>query len=573
MPRQTRAAARAQEPEADVNIATDETATDGPDTTLQETKATQRPALVELTANIVEEIEDALDSVDAKDVVKPGKETKKAATGKGTNKGTTRGKNKKPKKVEEFNLDQKEEECAESTSMQSEVDRASEHLSARHPDGSLSPSNIVNDADMDNSHTGSSEELIVEPSMGSSEELISVAVDDGADDEKYEIKPSIEEHVSSPDGGVEAARRLESLFQKPIDEDENAMTNIVEAASTPLPPSPVKKAPQSAKKVQQNNTKTAKKSVSSSTKATPPVASSNAKKKQRGSVSRAVSSSTVRRSTQRSSTSVAQDQISKKDQAPTSKPRSEIAALNTPPRVSKSTKPATRPTFTLPSDGIKEKLKAQKEERQKRQEEIAAKMADKKQKQGVSIPPPRKTSDASKPTDNKTDTVKRTSSVRGRLNSTPNKPKPAVLEAQKRASTLVNRTRPSISASTPGGKSTTKKQPAPVVRENRAATLRRTGSVGAVTTVKPRTSSVKVPEKKENVKLAPSIAPKKEEDKVFNKAEAAKQARAAAAEKGRAASREWAEKKRREMEAKKLAARGRVVDEGEGKENVDPVGA
>jgi hypothetical protein len=51
------------------------------------------------------------------------------------------------------------------------------------------------------------------------------------------------------------------------------------------------------------------------------------------------------------------------------KKRSAIAALNTPPKASKSTKPVTKSDFQLPGEVIAAKLKAQREERLKREQE------------------------------------------------------------------------------------------------------------------------------------------------------------------------------------------------------------
>ena len=66
-------------------------------------------------------------------------------------------------------------------------------------------------------------------------------------------------------------------------------------------------------------------------------------------------------------------QVSATSEAPTSqtsqvKQRSIIAALHTPPRPVKSTKAATKSTFQLPGEAIAAKLKAQREERQKKEQ-------------------------------------------------------------------------------------------------------------------------------------------------------------------------------------------------------------
>ena len=575
MPRQTRAAARAQEVDEEIVIAVDETATEEHHFEAQKREDSERPPLVEMTANVLQDIKVALENQEVKDdakLIKPKKNGKK--NGNGANKAAK----KEPRKYKS-NL-QGEAEAEKSTSPPSEVEQQGEDQN----DGEIRLSPNVSEADLSmvseqkqdipRPQTSVTHEETIVPNPGEVQSQPS-----GSDQSSNEP----DEHPRGEDSSqtIEAVQRLESLFEKPETQIEEVAINIMEAANTLLPPSPSKKKP----------TRSSDKGMKSGKKPTPNMSTKAVKSNE--SVSKPVSkctdqkqkprvlSSTPKASESESTfpTATLQDEADNRGKRGKPKQRSEIAALNTPPKVAKSTKPATRPTFTLPSESIQEKLKAQKEERQRRQEQIAAKMAEKKQQKGLSIKPPRKSTEGAKPLS--TNSARRSSAFKTSMINQTEKPKPAVIEAKKRASTLVSRTRPSLSTATPLKNATmTKTTAAPIVRQNRAATLRRTGSISATNSTKPRTSLMRAPEKKETVKATASAAPKKEEKPVkepapFGKAEAARRARAEAAERGRAASREWAEKKRKEVEAKKAVAQSKEQIEmaEEGKENVAPVGA
>ncbi|KIW41302.1 uncharacterized protein PV06_06874 [Exophiala oligosperma] len=224
----------------------------------------------------------------------------------------------------------------------------------------------------------------------------------------------------------------------------------------------------------------------------------------------------------------------------------------------KSAKPPTRPTFSLPGEAISAKLKAQREERLKREEE-----AERERKVFKARPAPAKTSRPSVvPRDTKA------SQARLSIYSTgTNKENVAP-----KAGELPNRPRPSSFHSGVHNKDATKAN----------SGVRRTNSVvgaGARSSPqKPRVSSIQLAAgQKLSVTKQDQAHQKARGKEVFarskiemerlekdrrEKEEATRKARAEAAERGRQASREWAEKQKKKllaMQAAEKTARGATV--------------
>lgn len=251
-----------------------------------------------------------------------------------------------------------------------------------------------------------------------------------------------------------------------------------------------------------------------------------------------------------------------------------------PPVVARSKKAPTMPAFSLPGEAVAAKLKAQREERMKREEDEA----EKEQKREFKARPvPRKSS---------APVVKPTAASRAReslmhaagsegaeknaeANGVDIKPlkrtSSVQLSHEKRVSTRVSK-RPSTAPLNPP--STISEKPKPTHSAKRTLYTTTNGT----STSKPRVSSITshaTSAAKPAVTVAAAATQKLKGKEVFNrdklekqerervrreKEDAAKQARAAAAERGRQASREWAEKQKiRKMAAATVVAK---VEEG-----------
>ena len=601
MPRQTRAAARAQEAEPDIKIATDDTATDGPGPAISQKNNSNRPALLELTESSVNEIEAPIDETSNRDLVKeldqPTKGTKRGGKGTRKAKGT-----KANKREDDHSTDSSEK--AESQHELSQNVNDAKPIEQAMSSGEVSPVQEMDNLVCDASHQtwqydgldhSDNQQQISEsnvsnrcvPEILENGEPVSLTTDEPLDQQEMETPLSpkaaaLQTEDNSADISL-VAQNLQSIFDKPGSHPGDEEPMMAEAAGTPLPPSPVKKV---AKSRSQGSTlksaapprtskdtlgmKRGKKQETSNTLGTTKASPIVPRKSFAGSRATVTAKKPVKDEKSNSANKTQQSTQQSRDNE--LKKRSEIAALNTPPKVAKSTKAPTKSNFSLPSEALREKLKAQREERQRRQEEIANSMAEKKQQEGPTIRPPRKSSGIA----NKPALERKTSIAKAETLQPIENVKPAVLAAQKRASTTLRARQPSMSGSIRrSSQAVVKKRDAPAVRENKAATLRRTGSLSAANVGKTRTSiqpskSSEEPKKKTEEGL--KIATPKKEEKAFDKAEAAKRARAEAAERGRAASREWAEKKRKELEARKLASSQKAQTEAaeDAKENVDP---
>jgi hypothetical protein len=203
----------------------------------------------------------------------------------------------------------------------------------------------------------------------------------------------------------------------------------------------------------------------------------------------------------------------------------------------KSAKPPTMPTFSLPGESISAKLKAQREERLKREEE-----AEKERKTFKARPVPTKTSRPSVlPRENRASQARMSIYANG-IN------KENVAPRQSSAAS-----RPSASAK-PSGRRTTavieKPGPpkAPVCTLPSAADRKSSATKEGAAQPKPNGKQVFGRSKAEMERL---------EKERKEKEEATRKARAEAAERGRQASREWAEKQKKKL-ATQAAARGKV---------------
>ncbi|KAL9058173.1 MAG: hypothetical protein Q9162_001897 [Coniocarpon cinnabarinum] len=561
MPRNTRAAARAQEAESDINIATDDTATEGSEPVVSTAKAEERPALAEMTSSAINEVEIAIEAVNEKGEDRAGKSTRRV--GRGTKKGTSKG----SKKTVAQKQDQRQTD---------NPTRASDIAEERPTTPSVTSSQDVSPEPSEGSADSTrQEDAALTPSQVDKLAVSAVA-------EELEINPDPQ---NNPAVSSEAAQQLQSLFEKPLEASTETMSPLVDAAGKSVLASPAiedatvaaqetparslkrtasenlsqtggsQKDIQKDTSLQTTQNKGERKDIGHTSARSGSVRASLATKKK---TSTSQSSGTNGRvnTTADPSTDVSDG---------TQKPRSSIAALRTPPKPALSKKPPTKSTFQLPSEALRDKMKAQKEERQKRQDEMAAQKAQKKQVSGMTIKPVRK------PDERRRSMVGSTVKDAAKTNEATkpaSQPKPSPLNAQKRASTLVGRTRPAMAdIAKPGANKTQeRKSSGPIVRENKAAALRRNGSIS-----RPSLTVPVLAEKKLNSKPEPKVESKKEE-KPFDRGAAAKRARAEAAEKGRAASREWAEKKRREMEAKQAASKVQEQQNSavESKENIPP---
>lgn len=222
---------------------------------------------------------------------------------------------------------------------------------------------------------------------------------------------------------------------------------------------------------------------------------------------------------------------------------------------SKSVKPPTKSTFSLPGEIISAKLKAQREERLKREEE-----AEKERKMFKARPAPIKSSRPSVlPRDNKASQA-RLSVYAGGVNKENISPKAGPVERKPRPSLF------------------TAKAKADMTQAN--SSMRRTTNVVAkLATTKPRVSSMQLAAgEKLSVTKEDAAQQKVKGKEVFGrrkteserlekerkeKEDATRKARAEAAERGRQASHEWAEKQRKKM-AMQAAAKSPASGKEEG---------
>lgn len=215
----------------------------------------------------------------------------------------------------------------------------------------------------------------------------------------------------------------------------------------------------------------------------------------------------------------------------------------------KSTKPPTKPTFSLPGEVISAKLRAQREERMKREEE-----AEKEKKIFKARPVPTKASRPSVvPRETKASKA-RQSIYAGGVNKENVAPKPASAEPKPRPSSFSANSKIDSAAKANS-----------VVRRTTSVIGKRSTTAAA----KPRVSSMQLAAgEKSNVTKEDTVQQKAKGKEVFartkvemerlekerkEKEEAARKARAEAAERGRQASREWAEKQKKKLAAQVLA--------------------
>ncbi|EXJ82534.1 hypothetical protein A1O3_06347 [Capronia epimyces CBS 606.96] len=219
----------------------------------------------------------------------------------------------------------------------------------------------------------------------------------------------------------------------------------------------------------------------------------------------------------------------------------------------KSSKPPTKPTFSLPGEAISAKLKAQREERLKREEE-----AEKERKQFKARPVPTKTSRPSVvPRENKA------SQARMSLYATGVNKENIAPKAASRPAAADPKPRPSSFCAKPSSDQT---------RAN-SGIRRATSVMEKPLMAKPRVSSLQLASGQKSTVTKDDVAQQKVKGKeVFSrnkaemerlekerkeKEEATRRARAEAAERGRQASREWAEKQK-----KKMATQAAVKESG-----------
>ena len=248
----------------------------------------------------------------------------------------------------------------------------------------------------------------------------------------------------------------------------------------------------------------------------------------------------------------------------------------------KSSKPATKATFALPGEAIQAKLKAQREERAKQEDE------DKDKKTFKARPAPSRTSRPSVlPRENKASLARKSSALtadgqtENKENVEPKAPpkaRPSVaalsdsntLDVKKRrteggSSISANSAARRTIGSAPLTASTKKLSPTaqPSIAPRPAPRASFAPRVASLT--KPTKTSPQSPDTTTQPKVLAKVSGKevyartklereREEKEKRDKEEAAKKARAEAAERGRQASREWAEKQKRKVEAQKTAA-------------------
>ncbi|EHY60625.1 hypothetical protein ABEF92_001807 [Exophiala dermatitidis] len=256
----------------------------------------------------------------------------------------------------------------------------------------------------------------------------------------------------------------------------------------------------------------------------------------------------------------------------------------------KSSKPPTKPTFTLPGEAISAKLKAQREERLKREEE-----AEKERKQFKARPVPSKVARPSVlPRETKASQARmsiyangvdkenvapqqRVSSSSSSSSSTGTEPRPSSTAAKVRVSSVehsakvanssVRRTTGVGASSVVVVEKTRPTRPTTSVGEHKTGVtttaVTRGAGTAAATQSKPRVSSLTLTAGQKQTVTKEEVAQQeakgrevfgrnkiemeRAEKKKREKEDAAKRARAEAAERGRQASREWAERQKKKL--------------------------
>ena len=236
-------------------------------------------------------------------------------------------------------------------------------------------------------------------------------------------------------------------------------------------------------------------------------------------------------------------------------------ASNPPFIPARSTKAPTRSTFTLPGEAVSAKLKAQREERLKREEEEGK---AKREFKARPVPSSRVSSgtSATLPRQNAASKA-RASLAKGEKIEIPKRQ--SINQAA--ASQRVSSTGAVVGVKTNTAKiSPTAKGPSASARPSLSATL-------PSRPAKPSPNKAAPPAAKIGVTRSRTSSSWKAQNEEQNKAakdkmEAAKKARAEAAERGRLASREWAERRKREVEARKVSGGAKIVVTASSTENV-----
>jgi hypothetical protein len=241
----------------------------------------------------------------------------------------------------------------------------------------------------------------------------------------------------------------------------------------------------------------------------------------------------------------------------------------------KSSKPPTKSTFSLPGEAIAAKLKAQREERAKQEEE------EMKKKLFKARPAPsmsRRPSVA--PRENKASLARKSSaqivpgSGENKENISP-KPRPAVATSEAAKTLDIKKVRPTMSPAVRANSSVRRANSSTPSTNPMKKTTAGVPSIAPKPVTKPsaapRVASLTRPVRPSNAiedLTQPKAAAKVNGKEIYSrsklerekldeerreKEEAAKKARAEAAERGRQASRDWAEKQKRKMEAQKAA--------------------
>lgn len=230
---------------------------------------------------------------------------------------------------------------------------------------------------------------------------------------------------------------------------------------------------------------------------------------------------------------------------PHSKPRPVSVSFPAPPPPAKSTKAPTKANFQLPGEAVAAKLKAQREERTKRE----AEEAEAKKAAGFKarpVPAGLK----------KAPSVRQTNASKARESLGAGKPAPALVGgSHQRAKSVA--TKPTA-AGPANGKSFTPGLDAIKVHKRASTAMANTSkprtSLGTSTSSHAAAGS-RVPSKGKEVFSRFAASKEAAEKEKHAKEDAAKKARADAAERGRQASREWAEKQKLRKSGLKPAAK------------------
>lgn len=235
-----------------------------------------------------------------------------------------------------------------------------------------------------------------------------------------------------------------------------------------------------------------------------------------------------------------EERLKREAQSLAERPASATFQAPPPP---KSTKPPTVPNFQLPGEAVAAKLKAQREERLKREAEEEAAKKEKPAFKARPVPVHK-----AGPTVRQTSASKaRESLMAGGGDRKENVPSTAMAPPPKRTSSLTVAKRPPIPASVSTASSRASSF-------STTATGKRSSVVVTKATVTPADAAA-LRQKGREVFNRDKMEKERLERERREKEEAAKKARAEAAERGRIASREWAEKQKRKMLAAASAAK------------------